>query len=115
MTYEIISATESYEGPIVQVKIINADFANVMINYEKRSNKYIMNNLYSNKIEKENLEKICLQILAKEIDVASKNEARVESVINIEMVENNVQRYDINIENELVNAITGNLFLKPTE
>ena len=50
MTYEIISATESYEGPIVQVKIINADFANVMINYEKRSNKYIMNNLYSNNI-----------------------------------------------------------------
>ena len=114
LSYEILSSSENDNGMVVQVKIINADFTDVLKNYEKKSSGYIKENMYTNKIEKENLEAALLVIFTEETEAAASGEMRKESTVDIVLTKNDINGYDIVIENTLVNAVTGGLLGEQT-
>ena len=114
-SYEILSSSETDSGAVVRVKITNSDFTDVLKNYEKRSSEYIKKNMYTKKIEKENLEAALLVIFSDETEAAASGEERKESTVDIVLTENNINGYDIVIENMLVNAVTGGLLGEQTQ
>ena len=114
LSYEILSSSENDSGTVVQVKIINADFTDVLKTYEKKSSAYIKENMYTNKIEKENLEAALLVIFSEETEAAASGELRKESIVDIVLTENDINGYDVVIENTLVNAVTGGLLGEQT-
>lgn len=108
-SYEILSVKEGEKEATVEVKVSNVNFQEVFPAYEKKSYDYVVDNLYSKNIEKQVLNEKCLQIYVDEVERASKSKQTVEQTLTIQLKANDYKKWDITVEDALVEAMTGGL------
>lgn len=108
LSYEIVSTKENKENTIIQLKITNANFKTSFTNYSKKSYDYLMKNLYTNKVTKEQSEKACLQIFANEIQLTAKTGKKITTTVEITLTKHQ-DGYQIELTEKFADAVSGGL------
>lgn len=115
-SYEITDAATKDNIAVVKATVKNCDFSGVMDGYEKESYNYVTDNLYSeNVIDKEKLNKKCLDIYLDQIQKTSGGEPSYEKVVFIPMEEDGYGGWRIILSDDIMEAMLGELELPVNE
>ena len=109
LKYEIVSSEKKDGKTVVKVKISNTNFKNVIKDYDSESYSYIIDNLYSGSLNRKNLNAKCLKILLKSVKESLKENKKYTKEVDVELVENDHNAYDLKVTNKLMDAVTGGL------
>ena len=109
-SYEIIDSAEKNSVAVVKVRVRNCDFSGVMKKYKKKSYKYVTDNLYSDDVvDKEKLNKKCLDIYLDQIGETASGEPTFEADVFLPMEEDGYGGWRIILSDEIMKEILGEL------
>ncbi|MGN8913052.1 DUF5105 domain-containing protein [Anaerofustis butyriciformans] len=108
MDYEIVSVNENADKASVIIKITNKDYENVAKKVYKNLESYAMKNP---EVSEENLEKKSEELILEEINKASKSDKTVTNQVEFILIKDEDGFWDTDkLSDEVINAMTGNLF-----
>lgn len=115
-SYEMDECATKGDVAVVEVTVKNSDFSDVMEDYEKASYEYVTDNLYSEDvIDKEKLNKKCLDIYLDQIEKTAGREPTYESVIYLPMEADGYGGWRILLSDEIMQSILGELEIPTNE
>jgi len=115
-SYEITDSAQKNDVAAVKVTVRNCDFSGIMDDYEKASYKYVTENLYSDDvIDKEKLNKKCIDIYLDQIEKKAGEEPSYEAEIFIPMVEDGYGGWRMVLDDEIMRSILGQLEIPTNE
>lgn len=111
-SYEITDAATKDNVAVVRATVSNSDFSDVIEDYEKASYEYVTDNLYSEDVtNKEKLNRKCLDIYLDQIEKTSEEEPSYEKDVFIPMEEDGYGGWRIILNDEIMEAVLGELEL----
>ena len=109
-SYEITDSATKNGVAVVRVTVRNSDFSGIMKKYKKESYKYVTENLYSDDvIDKEKLNKKCLDIYLDQIQKTSESDPNFEADIFLPMEEDGFGGWRIILSDEIMKEVLGEL------
>ena len=115
-SYEIKETAEKNDVAVAKVVIKNCDFSGIMDSYEKESYTYVTDNLYSDDvINKEKLNKKCLDIYLDQIEKTAEGEPSFEEEVFIPMHEDGYGGWRIILSDDIMKTILGELEIPTNE
>ena len=115
-SYEIEETATKNDVAVAKVVIKNCDFSGIMDSYEKESYTYVTDNLYSDDvINKEKLNKKCLDIYLDQIEKTAEGEPSFESEVFIPMHEDGYGGWRIILSDDIMKTILGELEIPTNE
>lgn len=115
-SYEMNECATKGRVAVVKVTVRNCDFSDVMEDYEKESYEYVTNNLYSDDVvNKEKLNKKCLDIYLDQIEKTAGEEPTYENVVYLPMEEDGYGGWRIILNDEIMQSILGELEIPTNE
>ena len=109
-SYEITDSATKNGVAVVRVTVRNSDFSGIMKKYKKESYKYVTENLYSDEvIDKEKLNKKCLDIYLDQIQKTSESDPNFEADIFLPMEEDGFGGWRIILSDEIMKEVLGEL------
>ena len=114
-SYELKECATKGEVAVVKVIVRNCDFSGVMDSYKQTSYEYVTDNIYSDDvIDKEKLNKKCLDIYLDEVEKTAGTEPAYEAEIFLPMEQDGYGGWRIVLSDEIMKAILGELEI-PTD
>lgn len=114
-SYEMIDSAAKGSVAVVEVKVRNCDFSGVMDDYQKASYQYVTDNLYSEDVvNKEKLNKKCLDLYLDQIEKTASGEPTYENVVYLPMEEDGYGGWRMILNDEIMQSILGELEI-PTD
>ena len=115
-SYEIEETAAKNDVAVAKVSIRNCDFSGIMDSYEKESYTYVTENLYSDDvIDKEKLNKKCIDIYLDQIEKTAEGEPSFEAEVFIPMHEDGYGGWRILLSDDIMKAILGELEIPTNE
>lgn len=115
-SYELEECATKGEVAVVKVKVKNCDFSKIMDKYQKESYEYVTENLYSDDvIDKEKLNKKCLDIYLDQIEKTSGEEPSYEAEIFLPMEQDGYGGWRMILSDEIMKEILGELEIPTNE
>ena len=115
-SYEIEETATKNDVAVAKVVIKNCDFSGIMDSYEKESYTYVTDNLYSDDvINKEKLNKKCLDIYLDQIEKTAEGEPSFEEEVFIPMHEDGYGGWRIILSDDIIKTILGELEIPTNE
>lgn len=115
-SYEIEETATKNDVAVAKVLIKNCDFSGIIDSYEKESYTYVTENLYSDDvIDKEKLNKKCLDIYLDQIEKTAEGEPSFESEVFIPMHEDGYGSWRIILSDDIMRTILGELEIPTNE
>ena len=109
-SYEITDSATKNGVAVVRVTVRNSDFSGIMKKYKKESYKYVTENLYSDDvIDKEKLNKKCLDIYLDQIQKTSEGDPDFEADVFLPMEEDGYGGWRIILSDEIMKEVLGEL------
>ena len=109
-SYEMTECATKNNVAVVKVRVRNCDFSGVMKKYKKKSYKYVTDNLYSDDVvDKEKLNKKCLDIYLDQIEETASGEPTFEADVFLPMEEDGYGGWRIILSDEIMKEILGEL------
>ena len=109
-SYEITDSATKNGVAVVRVTVRNSDFSGIMKKYKKESYKYVTENLYSDDvIDKEKLNRKCLDIYLDQIQKTSESDPNFEADIFLPMEEDGFGGWRIILSDEIMKEVLGEL------
>jgi len=114
-SYEMIDSAAKGSVAVVEVKVRNCDFSGIMDDYQKASYQYVTDNLYSEDVvNKEKLNKKCLDLYLDQIEKTASGEPTYENVVYLPMEEDAYGGWRMILNDEIMQSILGELEI-PTD
>ena len=114
-SYEMIDSAAKGSVAVVEVKVRNCDFSGIMDDYQKASYQYVTDNLYSEDVvNKEKLNKKCLDLYLDQIEKTASGEPTYENVVYLPMEEDGYGGWRMILNDEIMQSILGELEI-PTD
>lgn len=108
-SYKIEKIGTKNDVAVARIMVKNSDFSKVDSAYEKKAYKYIVDNLYSDKVaDKGALNDKCLELYVNQIEKAADKGAEFETVVYVPMIDNGYYGWNIIVTDELMKNILGN-------
>ena len=115
-SYELEECATKGEVAVVKVKVRNCDFGKIMDNYKKESYEYVTENLYSDDvIDKEKLNKKCLDIYLDQIEKTAGEEPSYEAEIFLPMEKDGYGGWRMILSDEIMKEVLGELEIPTNE
>ena len=115
-SYELEECATKGEVAVVKVKVRNCDFGKIMDNYKKESYEYVTENLYSDDvIDKEKLNKKCLDIYLDQIEKTAGEEPSYEAEVFLPMEQDGYGGWRMILSDEIMKEILGELEIPTNE
>lgn len=112
LTYKETDKAEKKGVAVVELKVKTNDFSKVMDAYEKASYKYVMDNLYEDKVtDKKKLSAKCLDIYVEQIEKAAEKEPTLEKKIYLPMISDGYGGWKMVLNDKIMKALMGDLAL----
>ena len=109
-SYEITDSATKNGVAVVRVTVRNSDFSGIMKKYKKESYKYVTENLYSDDvIDKEKLNRKCLDIYLDQIQKTSEGDPDFEADVFLPMEEDGYGGWRIILSDEIMKEVLGEL------
>lgn len=109
-SYEITDSAEKDDVAVVRLTVRNSDFSGVMKDYKKESYEYVTDNLYSDDvIDKEKLNKKCLDIYLDQIEKTAEGEPGFEADVFLPMEEDGYGGWRIILSDDTMKEVLGEL------
>ena len=109
-SYEMTECATKGDVAVVKVRVRNSDFSDVMDDYQKESYKYVTENLYSDDVvNKEKLNKKCLDIYLEQIEKTAGEEPTFEAVVFLPMEKDGYGGWRILLSDEIMKEMLGEL------
>ena len=109
-SFEITDSAVRDDVAVVKAKVRNSDFSGVMKKYRKKSYDYVTNNLYSDDvIDKEKLNKKCLDIYLDQIEKISESEPSFEAEVFLPMEEDGYGGWRVILTDDVMKEMLGEL------
>lgn len=110
MEYKVTDTAAKGNVAVAEVQLTTNDFSDVMKNYEKTSYKFVMDNLYDDKVtDKKKLNKECLEIYVKEIEKDAKEDPSLNKEVYIPMVGDGYGGWKLLLDDKIMKSIMGDL------
>lgn len=111
LMWEILSVEENDEktGASVKIKISNSDFSGVLATYQTEAVKYTIDNFASEDFTKETMTDKCISIYAQHVKAAAVEDTIQEYEVEISLVKDENDKWQMEVTDELVNAVLGGL------
>ena len=114
-SFEITDCASKNNVAVVRATVRNCDFSDIMDDYQKESYEYVTDNLYSDDvIDKEKLNKKCLDIYLDQIEKTAGEEPSYEADIFLPMEEDGYGGWRIILSDEIMKEVLGELEI-PTD
>ena len=112
-SYKILSTEKNEEETraTVTAEVSNVDFSKVLKKYQKKSYKYMQDNLYSGNLSKKKLNAKCLSIFANQTEKASESTKLQTETITIVLTKNDNYSWDMQLTEEMMEIIMGGLII----
>ncbi len=121
-SYHILSTQKNEEetAATVEVEITNADFSKALKRYQDKAYQYMSDHLYSDDMNKKNLNKKCLSIYVDQVEkIAKKAEKAQDSgknalqsqTVTIDLTKNDNYSWDMDLTEEMMETILGGLII----
>ena len=109
-SYELTECATKGDVAVVKVRVRNSDFSDVMDDYQKESYEYVTENLYSDDVvNKEKLNKKCLDIYLDQIEKTAVEEPTFEAVVFLPMEKDGYGGWRILLSDEIMKEMLGEL------
>lgn len=108
-SYEIGKVKAGEEKATVEVKVTNCNFDGITKAYENRAYDYVVANLYSGKVKKNQLDKKCLEIYVDEVKKASDTKTKKSKTVVVTLKANDYKKWDMELNDDLMKAAMGGL------
>ena len=110
MEYKVTDTAAKGNVAVAEVQLTTNDFSDVMKNYEKTSYKFVMDNLYDDKVtDKKKLNKECLEIYVKEIEKDANEDPSLNKEVYIPMVGDGYGGWKLLLDDKIMKSIMGDL------
>ena len=114
-SYELNECATKGKVAVVKTTVRNCDFSGVMDGYKQASYEYVTDNLYSDDvIDKEKLNKKCLDMYLDQIEKTAEGKPTYEAVIFLPMEQDGYGGWRIVLSDEIMKQILGELEI-PTD
>lgn len=115
-TWQIEDVEERDDAAVAKVKITQCDFSDVLGKYDKKSYKYITDHLYDeDTVDKKKLNAKCLDIYVSQIEKDAKAGKTEEHTIYLPMHSNGYNGWNVELDEETMKAIMGDLAIPETK
>lgn len=114
-SFEITDSAVKDEVAVVRATVRNSDFSGVMDKYRKESYEYVTNNLYSDDvIDKEKLNKKCIDIYLDQIEKTAEGEPSFETDVFLPLEEDGYGGWRVILSDDIMKEMLGELEI-PTD
>lgn len=112
LQYDITDTVEKENLAAVKMTVRTNDFSKVMNAYDKASYKYVMDNLYDEKItDKKQLGRKCLDIYVRQVEKAAQDKASCENEVIIPLEDDGYRGWRVILSDEIMETLLGGLEL----